>query len=67
MENMDKIRIAILGASGYTGGELLRLIANHPAMKIMGLSGDRHAGTPVSELFPGLAFCDFPNFSQNVS
>ena len=61
MENMDKIRIAILGASGYTGGELLRLIANHPAMKIMGLSGDRHAGTPVSKLFPGLAFCDFPN------
>ncbi len=34
-------RIAILGASGYTGAELVRLIATHPGMRIVALSADR--------------------------
>ena len=37
-------KIAILGASGYTGAELVRLIATHPTMEIVALSGDRKAG-----------------------
>ena len=36
-------RIAILGASGYTGAELVRLIATHPSMRIVALSADRKA------------------------
>ncbi len=36
--------IAILGASGYTGAELVRLIATHPSMRIVALSADRKAG-----------------------
>ena len=35
---------AILGASGYTGAELVRLIATHPGIEVAALSGDRKAG-----------------------
>ncbi len=45
-------RIAILGASGYTGAELVRLIATHPSMKIVALSADRKAGMAMAEVFP---------------
>ncbi|MFQ6775117.1 N-acetyl-gamma-glutamyl-phosphate reductase [Cereibacter sphaeroides] len=50
--------IAILGASGYTGAELVRLIATHPAMRIVALSGDRKAGMAMSEVFPFLRHLD---------
>jgi N-acetyl-gamma-glutamyl-phosphate reductase len=52
--------IAILGASGYTGAELLRLIANHPNMKIAALSADRKAGMEMAEVFPHLRHMDLP-------
>ena len=54
-------RIAILGASGYTGAELVRLIATHPSMKIVALSGDRKAGMAMAEVFPFLAHLDLPH------
>jgi len=53
-------KIAILGASGYTGAELVRLIATHPNMKITALSGDRKAGQQMSEVFPHLRHLDLP-------
>lgn len=53
-------KIAILGASGYTGAELIRLIATHPAMEIVALSADRKAGMAVAEVFPHLAHLDLP-------
>lgn len=53
-------RIAILGASGYTGAELVRLIATHPAMKIVALSADRKAGMAMAEVFPFLRHLDLP-------
>ena len=55
-----KHRIAILGASGYTGAELVRLIASHPAMKIVALSADRKAGMAMAEVFPFLRHLDLP-------
>ena len=51
-------RIAILGASGYTGAELVRLIATHPTMRIVALSGDRKAGMAMAEVFPFLRHLD---------
>ncbi|MFK9866889.1 hypothetical protein ACJENL_27625, partial [Escherichia coli] len=39
-----KIKIAILGASGYTGAELLRILLRHPAAEIVALTADRKAG-----------------------
>ena len=53
-------RIAILGASGYTGAELVRLIATHPQMRITALSADRKAGQPMAAVFPFLRHLDLP-------
>lgn len=55
-----KRRIAILGASGYTGAELVRLIATHPKMEIVALSADRKAGMTMAEVFPFLRHLDLP-------
>ena len=49
------IRAAILGASGYVGGELMRLIAAHPAMAVGAAFGASNAGQPVSAIHPHLA------------
>ncbi|AZB55269.1 N-acetyl-gamma-glutamyl-phosphate reductase [Cereibacter sphaeroides] len=56
--------IAILGASGYTGAELVRLIATHPTMRIVALSGDRKAGMAMSEVFPFLRHLDLPRLQK---
>ena len=52
--------IAILGASGYTGAELVRLIASHPDLRIAALSADRKAGLAMAEVFPFLRHLDLP-------
>jgi N-acetyl-gamma-glutamyl-phosphate reductase len=57
---MSKHRIAILGASGYTGAELVRLIATHPGMEIAALTADRRAGAAMAEVFPHLRHLDLP-------
>ena len=59
-----KHRIAILGASGYTGAELVRLIATHPAMEIVALSADRKAGQSMAEVFPFLRHLDLPRLQK---
>lgn len=56
--------IAILGASGYTGAELVRLIATHPSFKIVALSGDRKAGQPMSSVYPHLRHLDLPDLTK---
>ncbi len=53
-------RIAILGASGYTGAELVRLIATHPEMEIVALSADRKAGMEMADVFPFLRHLTLP-------
>lgn len=49
------LRIAVLGASGYTGAELLRLLAYHPHVEIVALSGESQAGKPIGEVYPHLS------------
>lgn len=56
--------IAILGASGYTGAELVRLIATHPTMRVAALSGDRKAGMAMAEVFPHLRHLDLPALAR---
>lgn len=56
-------KIAILGASGYTGAELVRLIATHPSMEIVALSADRKAGQEMAEVFPHLRHLDLPRLA----
>ncbi len=57
-------QIAILGASGYTGAELVRLIATHPHMEIAALSADRKAGLEMAEVFPFLRHLALPRLQK---
>ena len=55
--------VAILGASGYTGAELVRLIATHPSLQIVGLSGNSKAGMAMADVFPHLRHLDLPRLT----
>lgn len=57
----EKTRVAILGASGYTGAELVRLLARHPNVEIALLTADRKAGQPLGAVFPHLAAPELPD------
>ena len=48
------IRIGILGAAGYTGGELIRLLLNHPEAEIVFANSESNAGNPVADVHEGL-------------
>jgi len=48
------VRVFICGGSGYTGGELLRILLRHPEVVVTGVTSQRSAGKSVSELFPHL-------------
>ena len=58
-------KIAILGASGYTGAELVRLISSHPFMDIVALSADRKAGMNMAAVFPHLRHLELPKLVKN--
>lgn len=49
------MKIGIVGASGYTGAELLRLCAQHPELDVHVATGDSKAGSPIADLYPSLA------------
>ena len=49
------VRVGIIGASGYTGAELLRLCAQHPEFEVVYATGDTQAGTSAASLYPSLA------------
>lgn len=51
---MDKKKVAVLGASGYTGSELLRFLLIHPNIEITYLTADKHSGRKISDVFPHL-------------
>jgi len=51
----EHVTVAVVGASGYTGGELLRLLLGHPRVKITAVTSEKSAGSPVASLFPHLA------------
>ena len=52
---VERLRIGVLGASGYTGADLVRLAACHPGVEIALLTADTHAGKSLGEVFPHLA------------
>ena len=52
------VRVAVAGASGYAGGELLRLIAGHPELDLVAATAHTQAGTPVAAVHPQLAGLD---------
>ena len=56
----NRVRIGILGASGYTGAELLRILSRHPGAEIRALTADRNAGQSVASVFPHLGGLKLP-------
>jgi N-acetyl-gamma-glutamyl-phosphate reductase len=48
------IKVGILGAAGYTGGELIRLLLNHPEAEIVFANSESNAGNPVADVHEGL-------------
>lgn len=54
MSERKNIRVGIIGAAGYTGGELLRLLVNHPQAEIVFAQSKSQTGLPVSEAHEGL-------------
>ena len=61
-----RINVAILGASGYIGGEALRLLVGHPYVNVVAVTAASHAGQPVSAVHPNLArLCDL-TFAADV-
>lgn len=60
MTSKPTIRAAVLGASGYTGADLIRLAARHPNIKITALIAKTHAGETLAKVFPHLASLDLP-------
>src|SRR5205809_1265558 len=48
------IKVGIVGGTGYTGIELLRILARHPQSELVAITSRKEAGTPVAELFPSL-------------
>ena len=59
------IRVGILGAAGYTGGELIRLLINHPEAEIVFANSESNAGNMVAEVHEGLyGDCDLKFTSE---
>ena len=48
------VKVGIVGGTGYTGVELLRLLAQHPEVDLRAITSRKEAGTPVAAMFPGL-------------
>ncbi|MBI3636716.1 MAG: N-acetyl-gamma-glutamyl-phosphate reductase [Candidatus Rokubacteria bacterium] len=51
---MDSVRVAVAGASGYMGAELLRLVLRHPRVAVTGVTSERLAGERLDRLYPHL-------------
>jgi N-acetyl-gamma-glutamyl-phosphate reductase len=49
-----KLRIAIVGSSGYTGGELYRILLHHPRVSVTAVTSEKSAGKPIVSIFPHL-------------
>ena len=60
---MTKAKAAILGASGYTGAELVRILTDHPGIEIAALSADRKAGQAFGDVFAQFNHLDMPRLT----
>ncbi len=55
MGDLGRVRVGIVGASGYGGVQLVRLLMDHPGVEVVYLGGDSSAGKPFSDIYPHLA------------
>jgi N-acetyl-gamma-glutamyl-phosphate reductase len=59
-----KKKVGILGASGYTGADAVRLLARHPGAEIVALTANTHAGKAMDEVFPHFFMLDLPRLEK---
>ncbi len=59
-----KLNIAVVGASGYTGGDLVRLAVRHPHIHVKYLVARTHAGKPMAQVFPHLGGLQLPDLVE---
>ena len=64
---MEAIRIGIVGGAGYTGGELLRILINHPRAEIVFVHSKSNAGKPISDVHTDLIGDTDTKFSDTLS
>lgn len=60
------IRVGVVGGSGYTGGELLRILSSHPGVEITGVSSRRFRGEPVHRAHPNLRGLVTQRFTETL-
>ena len=46
------INVGVIGASGYTGSDLIRMLSGHPMVNLKYVSANNHAGQRISEIYP---------------
>ncbi len=63
-EMVTKAKIGVLGASGYTGSDAVRLLARHPNAEIAALTANTHAGKAMDEVFPHFFMLDLPRLVE---
>ena len=56
----NKCGVAVIGASGYTGAELIRILLQHPHAELAALTGDSQAGKALGDVYPHLRFKNLP-------
>ncbi|WP_244883927.1 NAD-dependent epimerase/dehydratase family protein [Niastella koreensis] len=62
-----KVKVGIIGGAGYTGGELLRLLINHPHVEIAFINSKSNAGNPISQVHADLIGETDLTFSDDLS
>ena len=58
----DPISVSIIGGSGYTGAELMRIVSRHPYFKLVQVVANRNAGKKIQDIFPHLRHLNLPDF-----
>ncbi len=64
MASKDRVKVGVLGASGYSGIEAVRILAAHPFLELSVLSSEHYAGREVADVYRHLAGIDLPPFEE---
>src|SRR6476661_7062600 len=64
MASRNKVKVAVLGASGYSGIEAVRILAGHPFVELSVLTSEHYAGREVADVYRHLAGIDLPAFEE---
>ena len=64
MASHDRVKVAVLGASGYSGIEAVRILAGHPFVELGTLTSEHYAGREVAEVYRHMAGVDLPPFEE---